>query len=79
MVDVAAGRTNHGITGASSMRTWQFAMMNDVAEKYGWTKFVSMQNVYSLLYREEEREMIPYCLHNGIGYVDIFVFCVSFA
>lgn len=53
--------------GASSMRTWQFALMNDVAEKHNWTKFVSMQNEYSLLYREEEREMIPYCLHNGIG------------
>ncbi|EEB89625.1 hypothetical protein MPER_12254, partial [Moniliophthora perniciosa FA553] len=46
--------------GASSMRTWQFAHLNAVAEKHGWTKFVSMQNEYSLLYREEEREMIPY-------------------
>ncbi|KZV98831.1 Aldo/keto reductase [Exidia glandulosa HHB12029] len=55
--------------GASSMRTWQFAMLNTVAEKHNWTKFVSMQNEYSLLYREEEREMIPYCLHNGIGLI----------
>ncbi|KZV98766.1 Aldo/keto reductase [Exidia glandulosa HHB12029] len=55
--------------GASSMRTWQFAMMNDVAEKHNWTKFVSMQNEYSLIYREDEREMIPYCLHNGIGII----------
>jgi aryl-alcohol dehydrogenase-like predicted oxidoreductase len=39
--------------GASSMRTWQFAMLQDVAEKNGWTKFVSMQNEISLLYREE--------------------------
>lgn len=39
--------------GASSMRCWQFARMNEVAEKHGWTKFVSMQNEYSLLYREE--------------------------
>lgn len=39
--------------GASSMRTWQFALMNEVAEKKGWTKFVSMQNEYSLIYREE--------------------------
>ncbi|GLB38796.1 putative aldo keto reductase [Lyophyllum shimeji] len=55
--------------GASSMRTWQFAMMNEVAEKKGWTKFVSMQDEYSLLYREEEREMIPYCNFNGIGLI----------
>jgi len=43
--------------GASSMWAYQFAMMQFVAEKHGWTKFVSMQNVYNLLYREEEREM----------------------
>ncbi|KZV83525.1 Aldo/keto reductase [Exidia glandulosa HHB12029] len=55
--------------GASSMRTWQFALLNDTAEKHGWTKFVSMQNEYSLLYREEEREMIPYCNYNGIGLI----------
>jgi aryl-alcohol dehydrogenase-like predicted oxidoreductase len=55
--------------GASSMRTWQFAHLNAVAEKNGWTKFVSMQNQYSLLYREEEREMIPYCKFNGIGLI----------
>ncbi|KAH8832472.1 NADP-dependent oxidoreductase domain-containing protein [Flagelloscypha sp. PMI_526] len=55
--------------GASSMRTWQFALMNQVAEKNGWTKFSSMQDEYSLLYREEEREMIPYCKFNGIGII----------
>ncbi|KAG9013932.1 hypothetical protein FRB95_011847 [Tulasnella sp. JGI-2019a] len=55
--------------GASSMWTWQFAEYNNVAEKHGWTQFVSMQNQYSLLYREEEREMIPYCLHKGIGLI----------
>ncbi|KAF8074180.1 NADP-dependent oxidoreductase domain-containing protein [Lyophyllum atratum] len=55
--------------GASSMRTWQFALMNEVAEKRGWTKFVSMQDEYSLLYREEEREMIAYCKFNGIGLI----------
>lgn len=49
--------------GASSMRTWQFAMMNDVADRRGWTKFISMQNEYSLLYREEVRsENIHYHL-----------------
>ncbi|EPB81280.1 aryl-alcohol dehydrogenase (NADP+) [Mucor circinelloides 1006PhL] len=53
--------------GASSMSTWQFQKMNFVAEKNGWAKFVSMQNLYNLVYREEEREMIPYCLDSSIG------------
>ncbi|KAG6894362.1 hypothetical protein C0993_011715 [Termitomyces sp. T159_Od127] len=43
--------------------------MNEVADKHGWTKFVSMQNEYSLLYREEEREMNAYCNHHGIGLI----------
>ncbi|KAG8842998.1 hypothetical protein FRB96_004479 [Tulasnella sp. 330] len=55
--------------GASSMWTWQFAEYNHVAEKNGWAQFISMQNTYNLLYREEEREMIPYCLHKGIGLI----------
>lgn len=55
--------------GASAMLAWQFAEYNHVAEKHGWTQFVSMQDQYSLLYREEEREMIPYCLHKGIGII----------
>ncbi|KAG2139228.1 NADP-dependent oxidoreductase domain-containing protein [Suillus clintonianus] len=55
--------------GASSMRCWQFAMLNDTAARYGWTKFVSMQDEYSLLYREEEREMLAYCNYNGIGVI----------
>ncbi|KAG1806971.1 Aldo keto reductase [Suillus subaureus] len=55
--------------GASSMRCWQFAMLNDVAARNGWTTFVSMQDEYSLLYREEEREMLGYCKHNGIGVI----------
>jgi len=55
--------------GASSMRAWQFAELNHVAEKHGWTTFVSMQSEYSLLYREDEREMIPYCKAHGIGYI----------
>ncbi|KAG1888507.1 NADP-dependent oxidoreductase domain-containing protein [Suillus subluteus] len=55
--------------GASSMRCWQFAMLNDVAVRNGWTTFVSMQDEYSLLYREEEREMLAYCKHNGIGVI----------
>ncbi|KAF2221391.1 NADP-dependent oxidoreductase domain-containing protein [Elsinoe ampelina] len=55
--------------GASSMWTWQFAMMQAVAEKHNWTKFVSMQNHYSLLYREEEREMNAYCNATGVGLI----------
>ena len=55
--------------GASSMYTWQFAKMLAVAEKHGWTKFVSMQNHLNLIYREEEREMIPLCRAEGIGLV----------
>ncbi|THU77912.1 Aldo keto reductase [Dendrothele bispora CBS 962.96] len=55
--------------GASSMRCWQFALLNEVAGKNGWTKFVSMQSEYSLLYREEEREMNAYCNYHGIGLI----------
>src|ERR1700761_7106367 len=53
--------------GASTMYAWQFAKMNHVAEKNGWTRFVNMQCQYSLLYREEEREMMPYCQDEGIA------------
>jgi aryl-alcohol dehydrogenase-like predicted oxidoreductase len=55
--------------GASSMFAWQFATMQFTAEKHGWTKFISMQNHYSLLYREEEREMIPFCNETGVGLI----------
>ncbi|TRM68869.1 NADP-dependent oxidoreductase domain-containing protein [Schizophyllum amplum] len=55
--------------GASSMRCWEFALLNEIAEKNGWTKFVSMQDEYSLLYREEEREMLAYCKYNGVGVI----------
>jgi len=55
--------------GASSMRCWQFALLNEVAGRNGWTKFVSMQDEYSLLYREEEREMLAYCKYHGIGVI----------
>ncbi|RUS31159.1 NADP-dependent oxidoreductase domain-containing protein, partial [Jimgerdemannia flammicorona] len=57
------------VTGASSMWAWQFSKMNHVAETREWTKFVSQQNHYNLLYREEEREMNPYCLDAGIGLI----------
>ncbi|KAL9647168.1 hypothetical protein ABK040_004884 [Willaertia magna] len=53
--------------GASSMYAWQFSKAQYIAEMKGWTKFISMQNLYNLLYREEEREMIPLCHDMGIG------------
>src|ERR1700691_1689010 len=55
--------------GASSMFSWQFAKAQYTAEAHGWTKFVSMQNHYNLIYREEEREMIPLCLDQGVGVI----------
>jgi len=53
--------------GASAMFAWQFQKALYTAEKYGWTKFVSMQNHWNLLYREEEREMIPLCVNEKIA------------
>ncbi len=55
--------------GASSMYAWQFAQALYRADQHGWTRFVSMQNHYNLIYREEEREMIPLCLAEGIGLI----------
>jgi aryl-alcohol dehydrogenase (NADP+) len=55
--------------GASSMWSWQFAKMLYLADLHGWTRFVSMQNHYNLLYREEEREMNPLCRDQGIGII----------
>jgi aryl-alcohol dehydrogenase-like predicted oxidoreductase len=55
--------------GASSMHAWQFAKAQHVAERHGWTRFVSMQNHYNLLYREEEREMVPVCRDQGVGLI----------
>jgi 1-deoxyxylulose-5-phosphate synthase len=55
--------------GASSMFAWQFAKAQHTAERHGWTPFVSMQNHYNLIYREEEREMIPLCLDQGVGVI----------
>ena len=55
--------------GASSMHAWQFTKALYLARLHGWTRFVSMQNHYNLLYREEEREMIPLCLSEGIGLI----------
>jgi len=62
---VRAGKVRY--LGASSMHTWQFVQMQYVADLNGWTRFVSMQDQYSLLMREEEREMLPFCLDQGVG------------
>jgi aryl-alcohol dehydrogenase-like predicted oxidoreductase len=62
---VRAGKARY--IGASSMWAWQFAKLQHAAERHGWTKFVSMQNQVSLTYREEEREMIPLCLDQGVA------------
>jgi aryl-alcohol dehydrogenase-like predicted oxidoreductase len=64
---VKAGKARY--IGASSMYAWQFAKAQRVAERHGWTRFVSMQNHYNLLYREEEREMIPQCIDQGVGVI----------
>ena len=62
---VRAGKALH--IGASSMYAWQFARMLHVSERHGFTRFVTMQNHYNLIYREEEREIIPLCQAEGIG------------
>jgi aryl-alcohol dehydrogenase (NADP+) len=55
--------------GASSMHAWQFTQALYLADLHGWTRFVSMQNHYNLIYREEEREMLPLCVDQGIGVI----------
>jgi aryl-alcohol dehydrogenase-like predicted oxidoreductase len=55
--------------GASSMMSWQFAKALYLADRHGWTRFVAMQNHYNLVYREEEREMLPLCREEGIGVI----------
>ncbi|WP_242124041.1 aldo/keto reductase [Sphingobium sp. Sx8-8] len=62
---VKSGRVRY--IGASSMWAWQFAKAQHVAERNGWTKFISMQPQVNLVYREEEREMIPLCIDQGVG------------
>ncbi|WP_243041207.1 aldo/keto reductase [Dyella sedimenti] len=64
---VKAGKARY--IGASSMWAWQFAKAQQVAERHGWTRFVTMQNHYNLLYREEEREMMPLCQDQGVGVI----------
>ena len=64
---VRAGKARY--IGASSMFAWQFAKAQQIAQNHGWTRFVSMQNHYNLVYREEEREMIPLCVDQGVGLI----------
>jgi aryl-alcohol dehydrogenase-like predicted oxidoreductase len=64
---VKAGKVRY--IGASSMHAWQFARALAVSERHGWSRFVSMQNLVNLLYREEEREMLPLCAAEGIGVI----------
>jgi 1-deoxyxylulose-5-phosphate synthase len=64
---VRAGKARY--IGASSMFAWQFAKAQYTADLHGWTRFVSMQNHYNLVYREEEREMIPFCIDQGVGLI----------
>jgi aryl-alcohol dehydrogenase-like predicted oxidoreductase len=64
---VRAGKARY--IGASSMYAWQFAKAQHVADAHGWTRFVSMQNHYNLVYREEEREMIPQCIDQGVAVI----------
>ncbi|MGZ8831926.1 MAG: aldo/keto reductase [Thermoanaerobaculia bacterium] len=64
---VKSGKARYA--GASSMHAYQFAKALHVAERHGWTRFISMQNHYNLIYREEEREMIPLCREEGIGII----------
>jgi len=64
---VKAGKARY--LGASSMHAWQFAKAQHVAERNGWTRFSSMQNYLNLLYREEQREMLPLCRDQGVGVI----------
>jgi aryl-alcohol dehydrogenase-like predicted oxidoreductase len=64
---VRAGKARY--LGASSMFAWQFAKAQEVARTHGWTPFISMQNHLNLLYREEEREMLPLCADQGVGLI----------
>lgn len=64
---VESGKAHY--IGASSMHAWQFSKMQHVAERYGYARFVTMQNHYNVVYREEEREMNPLCIDQGVGLI----------
>jgi aryl-alcohol dehydrogenase-like predicted oxidoreductase len=73
---VKAGKVRY--IGASSMHAWQFAKYLATAERMGLTKFVSMQNFYNLVYREEERDMLPLCRDQGVGVIPWSPLCRGF-
>ncbi|GIK07518.1 hypothetical protein Aspvir_003184 [Aspergillus viridinutans] len=73
---VRAGKVRY--LGASSMWTYQFVQMQFCAERHGWTKFICMENHYSLLYREEEREMNKFCNQTGVGIIPWAPLCRGF-
>lgn len=62
---VSSGKVRY--LGASSMQTWEFQKLQNIAENHNWHKFISMQNYWNLLHREEEREMVPYCRDSNVG------------
>jgi aryl-alcohol dehydrogenase (NADP+) len=64
---VRAGKVRY--IGASSMETWRFAKAQYTADAHGWTRFSTMQNLYNLLYREEERDMLPFCMDEGVAVI----------
>src|SRR5699024_2257085 len=64
---VKAGKARY--IGASSMYAWQFAKAQHVAQRNGWTRFVTMQPLLNLIYREEQREMLPLCADQGVGVI----------
>jgi 1-deoxyxylulose-5-phosphate synthase len=64
---VRAGKVRY--LGASSMAAWQFSKALHIAKEHGWHRFIAMQNHYNLIYREEEREMIPLCVDQGVGVI----------
>ena len=64
---VVSGKARY--IGASSMYTWEFARLQYTAKLHDWTEFISMQPFYNLLYREEEREMLPFCRATGVGVI----------
>ena len=66
---VKAGKARY--IGASSMFAWQFARMLYTSDRHHWTRFVTMQNHYNMVYREEEREMIPLCVEEEIGVMPV--------
>ena len=68
-LDIVVRHGKARYVGASSMYAWQFAKYQELARTHGLTRFVSMQNHYNLIYREEEREMIPLCLDQGVGLI----------